>query len=1415
MEIIKQLNLNGNPQTVPNGSLVYAKNIKISPDGTYITNDDGFELAFVSSEPNASDLKVDNVRTSITSGNTTESLFRTGIELKQNAGSIGYGTQKIAGYINCPNEVVILVYRTGRASRETFYVGEIYRAVELKNSNKLALYYVPSAWQCHGGDIVGTYIYNVYNQLIVSIAESNALIDKEIVTINLNTSSNYDDSNLYSCAPKIPICNLKCMDRIKGVPMQQGLYYFFIRYEIIKEVYTNWFSIGAPQYALSLDYKTIVNHRYPLSDSGTNTEYAQASVLINTDKQAYYNFSFNIEFEYVPSFIGYQIGYILQTEDTSVGRIWKQFNFDGQINRNFVFDGGFIEEEDLESFSNNVINFYNVKALANYNNKLFISNFKETEYNVYNDDIQSCVSNIIARQIKRKVDTSNISSGQVRLTTWTYTIDNQSTSITVPENVTEVPLTQWPGLLAILREKIATALTFPDTYSIVLNENELRVNPEKEYGGVDAVGSPWYYYTGPSRGDFVWQQYDYLDTGPDGSGEYVSGQKGYMDADVSITKVTTAQDYNTYNSDVIIRTLMPNEVYSFYVHFVRADGSFTNGFMLENDAHGANWDYTLVKDMAVAQFDGLVRIEELWDKYGYELPENYVLSGETIYKSKFMPYYNEQGKKLFKTGNGVEKIDDVVDFYRIGVKFENIKIPEGFVGCFFSYEKVNPLCVYQGVVTEDILNTNSILIKANEVESYNSRYDGVLFYAHHIIDSNGLNDVTQYRYSYINNAAPVLSNALIDFIGTTNAIVDRTGKEGGIAMNLTNDGQSYQPSVGVIGSIILFNRSIYNSKYKELIPFGPIIYGDTSGNNRLTYGEEESDTDTTINYDMNYPSFLTQDKFLIYKDSILINEKAEVISRNSDSLFYPNGYYQSGNYAEIKTYWKFSNINLLALSIKKAPVEKVGVIYNDKNSINVLVEPVNASDLFKLESCYIPQIHKAYTNYNINTPSETVLTNVIRASYPIQNESNVNNWRIFDPLAYYVINNSHGDVVNIFGASSSFFIHTKNNLLVTTSNAKLSADNVEINIVNNNIFDVEPKEIFSSELGYGGLKHRVCHLFSQFGYIWYDTERYKLFRYDNGQLTDMTSGLDEIIRKYKYEYCFINIDNDNNRLIFSFVRDDKTLTMSYETLTGKWISIHDYVFDKSMHTANIAIFSYTDKDNDTANHVIRIMGYDKSADKADYKNLYVATPDLPNYQVSSSVCKYCCFDIIFNPEYMSPKVLDSITWAHEIIQENTLNSNHPAELKNIFTDGINDKLNDLTGMNILIYTDSVDSGLLNVKDNQTKINDVTSVTSYKYPYYDKGVWHFNYFRNNIIEPATEQDISALCTKYKIDENSPYFTKLKNIYKVMDRNNESIYRTSDMNSLIYGKYIVVRFVFTTVDTNRKIKFDNLQVNLKRV
>ena len=67
------------------------------------------------------------------------------------------------------------------------------------------------------------------------------------------------------------------------------------------------------------------------------------------------------------------------------------------------------------------------------------------------------------------------------------------------------------------------------------------------------------------------------------------------------TDVTVA--YNSYSStttyskftNITSRTLMSNEVYSFYVHFVREDGTYTNGYKLKNTILPTNQLNTIVK----------------------------------------------------------------------------------------------------------------------------------------------------------------------------------------------------------------------------------------------------------------------------------------------------------------------------------------------------------------------------------------------------------------------------------------------------------------------------------------------------------------------------------------------------------------------------------------------------------------------------------------------------------------------------------------------------------------------------------------------------------------------------------------------------------------------------------------------------
>ena len=178
MEIIKELNLNGNPQITKNGSLTFAKNIRLSLDGSFITNDEGFKIGIITSYNGTPNLKVAGISAPLTV-QTIEG--------------------NIVGYINCPNEIVILTS-----------THQIYRLVECENYDELCVVPVQTRWNYSNGKISGTYMYNANGELIIAIGESDTNINVPLKIINLNKGLiGYQNESLYTVAPNVPIVNLE------------------------------------------------------------------------------------------------------------------------------------------------------------------------------------------------------------------------------------------------------------------------------------------------------------------------------------------------------------------------------------------------------------------------------------------------------------------------------------------------------------------------------------------------------------------------------------------------------------------------------------------------------------------------------------------------------------------------------------------------------------------------------------------------------------------------------------------------------------------------------------------------------------------------------------------------------------------------------------------------------------------------------------------------------------------------------------------------------------------------------------------------------------------------------------------------------------------------------------------------------
>lgn len=168
-----------------------------------------------------------------------------------------------------------------------------------------------------------------------------------------------------------------------------------------------------------------------------------------------------------------------------------------------------------------------------------------------------------------------------------------------------------------------------------------------------------------------------------------------------MSKSTNTRTYsNTIMVDNAIRTLMPNSVYNFFIHYVRKDGSYTNGYQLKNDVRpdaiinsvvmtgSDSVDVQLSKLTSLRErtsssssgndrdFTSLLSIDALKDKYAYEVVSTAVSPSDsnTLRGTSFGYYKNYNGDLLFKTGSthNFNNTNDNV-LYRIKVGFTNIK----------------------------------------------------------------------------------------------------------------------------------------------------------------------------------------------------------------------------------------------------------------------------------------------------------------------------------------------------------------------------------------------------------------------------------------------------------------------------------------------------------------------------------------------------------------------------------------------------------------------------------------------------------------------------------------------------------------------------------------------------------------------
>lgn len=237
------------------------------------------------------------------------------------------------------------------------------------------------------------------------------------------------------------------------------------------------------------------------------------------------------------------------------------------------------------------------------------------------------------------------------------------------------------------------------------------------------------------------------------------------------------------------------------------------------------------------------------------------------------------------------------------------------------------------------------------------------------------------------------------------------------------------------------------------------------------------------------------------------------------------------------------------------------------------------------------------------------------------------------------------------------------------------------------------------------------------------------------------------------------------------------------------------------------VFVYNDKKrNPTYSDSLRFV-YNISEEG----NPFYFDYEKPSLESPSNICSY--LDVIYNNDYNNSKSLESINYIL-----NYFDNRYSLNVKNIYNvaeDGLRRRY---AGYYLDVYTDETQAINLKLSDgsNDTDENNrdtFNHYNDYKFAKFDKGSWNFNYFRNGFNRGNTELSETELVRACNYIYYNPS-TKQNEVHVITEKDlKKSPLYKSDNRSLIYGKYIVTRFIFNNDNAAHRFKLENITFNIQ--
>lgn len=517
-----------------------------------------------------------------------------------------------------------------------------------------------------------------------------------------------------------------------------------------------------------------------------------------------------------------------------------------------------------------------------------------------------------------------------------------------------------------------------------------------------------------------------------------------------------------------------------------------------------------------------------------------------------------------------------------------------------------------------------------------------------------------------------------------------------------------------IASLYNYHNKLYINKEKTLIRIGNINYASGTISTIIENGFNGVYTyDGVIIYNGNGIIFNSENNNLYnirgklsktIPDNSNKNIVLSVLDETSEIVFHLNipflNYIQ---FPVIDTYYyesKYFNNNPqnVIFSIIKPDEQDAdakgywpGLIVEPKNSIDLFSNPQGSQDDF------IPTV---YNNYRDDILNITQFDKTIRRSNVIQDESAVNAWRQFPTEGYKNINENKGIITNLVSIGVYLLVHTEHSLFMFNGDATLQTKDKSLQLLQPDAFDTNYVEVFTSDLGFGGLQDDLSFVIDQFGYIFYNNDFTRFYKFDNGQLSLIDQDIYLYLQDNKPTNVRFGNDKFNKRLLISLKLSNNTVkTLSYNYELGNFISFHDYNFIQGYNTKSKL---YLVSGNDLYN---TIYNFTDTKSYGTYESLSISK----TYPSSIS--------IILNEDYDAIKFLEFIKYnVRKVSKSNSLVSISPVK------EGVQPYAGDI----LEIFSEFTNTGEININvDTTNKFN------RYFKPWFELGNWNFNYFRNKI------------------------------------------------------------------------------------